>query len=44
MKLAFALVSCLVLLLSGAAGRRSAQTPANVTVNIIHDSARACCG
>jgi hypothetical protein len=37
MKLAFALVSCLVLLLSGAAGAL-AQSPANITVNIIHDS------
>ena len=36
MKLAIAVVSCLVLLLSGAVGAQ-AQTPANVTVNIIHD-------
>ena len=43
MKLAFALVSCLVLLLSGAAGAQ-AQTPANVTVNIIHDQSSACYG
>ena len=36
MKLAFAVVSCLVLLLSSAAAAL-AQSPANITVNIIHD-------